>query len=66
MPNLSFAFCEQADGTRFTATVALRLGPLAAWLHREELALVRAHMREEGENLKTLMEAAQPPKAPIR
>jgi hypothetical protein len=37
-----------------TQDIHLRIGPLAAWLNK--LDAVRRHMREEGENLKRLLE----------
>ena len=58
LPRLLFHVEPEGDGCRLTAEIHVRMGPLAAWLHRRELAAVRRHMREEGENMKRLLEAA--------
>jgi hypothetical protein len=60
LPRLSFAFEPVAGGCRLTAEIVVRTGPLGAWLNRREFEAVRRHMREEGENLKRLIEAAAP------
>jgi hypothetical protein len=36
---------------------ALRAGPVGAWLNRREFDAVRRHMREEGQNVKRLLES---------
>ncbi len=56
LPRISFAMAETEDGTLFTAQIIVRMGPLAQWMHRKELEAVKKHMREEGENLKTILE----------
>ena len=58
MPRLVFRITEAADHCVFTAQIFLRVGPLAARLNRKEFDAVRQHMREEGENLKALLESA--------
>lgn len=40
----------------FTATVKVRMGPLSGRLHRRRIEGVRRHMKEEGENLKVIVE----------
>jgi len=40
----------------FTATVKARMGPLSRRLSRRQLEGVRRHMKEEGENLKAIVE----------
>ena len=57
LPRLSFETRETAEGTEFVAQIVVRAGPLAQWANRREFDAVRRHMREEGENLKRLMEA---------
>lgn len=57
LPRISFEMEETSSGTLFTAQVVVRMGPLAQWMHQDELAAVKRHMREEGENLKMIMEA---------
>ena len=41
----------------FTATIRIRLSPIGQRLNAKEFDAVRKHMREEGENLKRLLEA---------
>ena len=49
---------EPLDGRcRFTQEVQIRIGPISKRLNRAGFAAVEKHMREEGENLKTIMEA---------
>jgi len=40
----------------FTATVKARMGPLSRRLSRRQLEGVKRHMKEEGENLKAIVE----------
>jgi len=40
----------------FTATVKARMGPLAKALSRKQIEGVKRHMKEEGENLKAIVE----------
>jgi len=56
LPSITFLFEPVEDQSRFVARIALRMGPIARWLHREEFELVLQHMREEGENLKQMVE----------
>jgi hypothetical protein len=57
MPRLSFAMEPMgADSCNFVAKIHLRVGPLAARLNAREFTAVRQHMRQEGENLKQLLE----------
>jgi uncharacterized protein YndB with AHSA1/START domain len=56
MPRLFFEMRPEGEGTRFIAEIHLRLGPISKWLNRKDLEDVRQHMKEEGENLKQLME----------
>ncbi|MBK8009478.1 MAG: SRPBCC family protein [Rhizobiales bacterium] len=58
LPRITFLIARVEGGIVVTQEIVLRIGPLAAWLHRRELDAVRAHMREEGERLKRLLEAA--------
>jgi len=57
LPRMSFLIQPSAQGCTVVAEVVLRMGPVAQWLHRRELAAVRAHMRLEGVNLKKIVEA---------
>jgi hypothetical protein len=56
LPRLSFRMESEGAGCRLTAEVVVRTGPVGAWLNRREFDAVRRHMREEGENLRTLVE----------
>lgn len=61
LPRLVFHFAPEGEGTRFDAEIQIRTGPLGAWLNRREFDAVRRHMREEGENLKRILEAEDDP-----
>jgi len=53
------AFVIEPKGEKsciFTATICLRAGPLFKKLGRNRLEAVKKHMKEEGENLKRLLE----------
>jgi len=52
--HLGFA---EGDGYQVVQEVHVRTGPLGSWLNRRELDAVRKHMKEEGENLKRLLES---------
>ncbi len=56
LPRMSFQIDPEDDGVRVTAEIYVRTGPLGAWLNRREFDAVRQHMREEGENLKAMLE----------
>jgi uncharacterized protein YndB with AHSA1/START domain len=60
-PKNTFGFEPVDGGTRVVAEVHLRIGPLerlSSQVHHE-LEELRRHMREEGENLKRLVESGQ-------
>ncbi len=57
IPKMTFIFEEKENGCLFTAQVFLRgIGPIGKWAHRKEFAAVQKHMKEEGINLKNLIE----------
>ena len=56
VPRLSFQIAPDGEGVQFTAEIHIRTGPVGAWLNRREFNAVLRHMREEGENLKQLLE----------
>jgi hypothetical protein len=58
LPRISFRIAPAEDGFAVIQDIHLRIGPLAAWLNRRELDEVRRHMREEGENLRRLLQRA--------
>ncbi len=43
---------------RLVAEIHMRIGPLAAWPSRRDIAAVREHMRVEGVDLERIVEAA--------
>lgn len=54
---VSFAMEPEGEGRcRLTQTISIRIGPIGRWLNRRDFAAVEQHMREEGENLKALLE----------
>lgn len=57
LPRMLFRIEPNAGGVRVTAEIHLRMGPLARWAERKEIAAVREHMRVEGINLKRITEA---------
>lgn len=57
VPRFSFEIRPEGDVCRFIAKTPIRTGPIGAWLNRREFDAVRTHMREEGENLRRLLEA---------
>jgi len=56
LPRMLFRLNPVGNGCRVVQEVHVRIGPLGARLKRRELDAVRQHMREEGENLKELLE----------
>ena len=54
----SIAFAIEIDGAEVIVrqAIRLRIGPLGAWLNRREFAAVARHMREEGLNMRRLLE----------
>lgn len=57
LPGGTFAVAAEDGGARFTADLHYRFGPLTEALFRRRTAALLEHMREEGENLKQLVEA---------
>jgi hypothetical protein len=60
LPRITFRISSTAEGITVTQEIQLRIGPLATWLNRRELDAVRLHMRQEGDNLKRLLERHDP------
>lgn len=65
MPHISFTIDPQPYGCEVTQRIKVRTGPIGAWLNRREFDAVRKHMKEEGENLKAILEreSTVPPNA---
>ena len=61
MPRISFTIDPCEDGCTFTQRIRVRTGPIGTWLNRREFDAVRVHMREEGENLRALLEESSDP-----
>lgn len=59
MPRLSFEIQPKGEASLFIARIPIRTGPVGAWLNRREFNAVRQHMKEEGENLKRMIESEQ-------
>lgn len=56
LPHVSFTITPRPAGCELTQRLKVRTGPIGAWLNRREFDAVRKHMREEGENLKRIVE----------
>ena len=58
-PKGSFTITPKGESCIFTATASLRIGPLFLILAKKNLEAVRKHMKEEGENLKRILEKGE-------
>lgn len=56
IPHISFTIDPRPDGCEVTQRIRVRTGPVGAWLNRREFDAVRKHVREEGKNLKRILE----------
>ena len=56
MPQISFRIDARSDGCELTQRIKVRTGPIGARLNKREFDAVREHMREEGENVKRILE----------
>ncbi|MBX0298166.1 SRPBCC family protein [Haloarcula nitratireducens] len=56
MPHISFTIDASPAGCELTQRIKVRTGPIGARLNKSEFDAVRRHMREEGENLKSILE----------
>lgn len=56
MPSISFSIEPLEEGCHLTQRIKIRTGLIGARLNRHEFDAVRAHMEEEGENLKAILE----------
>lgn len=59
-PGGSFHVEPEGTGCRFTHTLRIRWPALWAWLAPRRPQLLTRHMREEGENLKRILEESAP------
>jgi hypothetical protein len=58
LPRILFRITRAGHICLVEQEIHIRIGPIGRALNRRRLAAVRRHMREEGENLKRLLEAA--------
>ena len=58
LPGGSFTVAPNNGGSRFTATLEYLFGGLTERLFKQRLAALKRHMKEEGENLKRIIESA--------
>jgi uncharacterized protein YndB with AHSA1/START domain len=56
LPGGAFVVSPDDGGSTFTARLHYRFGAVTEMLFRRRITVLRAHMREEGENLKRLIE----------
>lgn len=56
LPRGEFAIAPEDGGSRFTATIDVRFGAVVETIFGPRAAALRRHMREEGENLKCIIE----------
>jgi uncharacterized protein YndB with AHSA1/START domain len=56
LPQMSFGVEPHNGQSLLTTRVHVRTGPIGAWLNRKEFDAVRQHMKEEGHNLKKILE----------
>lgn len=56
VPKDTWTFTPAEQGCRFTATTHLRMGKLSQRLGKKKLESMARHLKEEGENLKSLVE----------
>ena len=59
IPGGAFTVAPANGGSRFAATLSYRFGWLVERLRQRRTAMLRSHMREEGENLKRIVESAR-------
>ncbi|MFX1409949.1 MAG: SRPBCC family protein [Promethearchaeota archaeon] len=55
-PKGSFLIEPKGDGSIFTATLSFRMGKTFSKLAKSRVEAIKEHMKEEGENLKRLLE----------
>ena len=56
MPHISFTIDASPESCELTQRIKVRTGPIGARLNKSEFDAVRTHMREEGENLNSILE----------
>ncbi|MGD2103389.1 MAG: SRPBCC family protein [Acidimicrobiia bacterium] len=59
LPGGAFTVTPHNGVSRFTATISYRFGAVTELLFRGRMSTLAEHMREEGENLKRIIESTQ-------
>ncbi len=59
LPRGAFTIAPHNGGPRFTASISYRFGTLTERLFKRRVAELTEHMKEEGQNLKRIIESAQ-------
>jgi hypothetical protein len=57
LPRIMFRITRNGETSEVVQEIQIRTGPIGAALNRRQFDAVRRHMREEGENMKRLLEA---------
>ena len=58
LPRFIFHIDRHGDHCKIASRIHIRIGPLAKQLNQKEFDAVRQHMRDEGQNLKRLLEGS--------
>jgi len=58
LPDGAFTITQDDGGSSFTANIRYRFGTVTQRIFRQRMEALQTHMREEGENLKQLLETA--------
>lgn len=58
LPRITFRIAQQDGQCTVMQEIRIRIGPIGAALNKRQFEAVRRHMREEGENMKRILEAA--------
>lgn len=56
LPRMIFRINPEHNECRFNQEIHVRTGPIGRWLNRKEFDAVKQRMKEEGEQLKSLLE----------
>jgi uncharacterized protein YndB with AHSA1/START domain len=59
LPGGAFTVAPHNGGSQFTASISYRFGTLTERLFKRRVAALAEHMKEEGQNLKRIIESAQ-------
>jgi uncharacterized protein YndB with AHSA1/START domain len=59
LPGGAFTVTPHNGVSQFTASISYRFGALTEWLFRRRMTVLSEHMKEEGHNLKRIIESDQ-------